>query len=536
MRCSSAADSTRSLIARREFVSGIIFVISCALLMSTSIPFTDALQRLVQHRLGIKSDQLLISTFTLNLALLLFSWRRYRDLRHMEQVQAENDLAAEQANAIGLPGMVDFERQTRLLIEHCARNNAGEVVLLTLDVDHHGLVTDVHGRETADMLLCQVAKSLREIAPPDAIISHAGADEFAIAFACPASNQQQLVATVRHLSQNIDWTFNLADRQLHTTCSMGAVSTLGETLDYPELWRRGQMAMRFAMRRGHGHCIWFGSDMDIELRSRSAVEDAIRIGIPANEFQPYFERQVDLATGRLVGFEVLARWKHDIFSSVPTERFINVAEKSGQIADLSKAIFRTALLEARHWNPEITLSINISPIQMEDPWLAEKLLQLLVETGFPANRLEVEITENALIDDFDLARTILTNLKNQGISLAVDDFGIGYSSLQLLRSLPFDRIKIDKSFIQTIDQSSKSFAIASSIVSLADNLGLPATAEGIETPEIMAKLVELGCQKGQGWYFGRPMPAEEARKIARRPIQLVSGGADRPRQQARHAL
>ncbi len=515
-----AIEVSKTRTARREFISGAVMVFSCGLLLGSYVPFVRTLRTLYRSGIGVGGDQLMITVFLLNLALLLFAWRRYRDLLHLERAQ---EAANKHADVTGLPNMITFEQSVRRQIEDSAFGNGGEIIMLALDVDRHEVVADIHGPETAETLLREIGNALVDIMPAGAIVAHAGTDEFAVAFTCPSLDRQQIVALVRQMTQKIDWIFSINDKHLHATCSIGAATTLGETLDYPELRRRALMAMHFSMRRGHGHCAWFGSDMDMELRSRSAVEDAIRAGIPANEFQPFFEQQIDLATGRVVGFEVLARWQHDTFGSIPVERIIDIAEKTGLIAELSKSVIRTALLEARNWDPGITLSVNISPIQMQDPWLAEKLLQLLVETGFPASRLEVEVTESALVEDFELARTILTNLKNQGIRLALDDFGTGYSSLQHLRSLPFDRLKIDKSFVQTIDESPKAYAIAGSIAALADNLGLPVTAEGVETPAIMERLIELGCEKGQGWHFGRPMPAAEARKLARRPLRVVAG-------------
>jgi EAL domain-containing protein (putative c-di-GMP-specific phosphodiesterase class I) len=171
------------------------------------------------------------------------------------------------------------------------------------------------------------------------------------------------------------------------------------------------------------------------------------------------------------------------------------------------------MLEAKNWDQNLTISVNISPVQLKDPWLAQKIVKLLVETGFPANRLEVEITESSLFKNLSLAQSIVGSLKNQGIRIALDDFGTGYSSLAHLRALPFDRIKIDRSFVSTMNQNPESAAIVNAISGLGASLGVPITAEGIENEALMTKLRELGCTKGQGWFYGQPLSIDGVRAL-----------------------
>jgi EAL domain-containing protein (putative c-di-GMP-specific phosphodiesterase class I) len=185
------------------------------------------------------------------------------------------------------------------------------------------------------------------------------------------------------------------------------------------------------------------------------------------------------------------------------------------------------MMEAKGWDPKLTISVNISPVQLKDPWLAQKIVKLLVETGFPASRLEVEITESSLFKNLSLAQSIVGSLKNQGIKIALDDFGTGYSSLSHLRALPFDRIKIDRSFVSTMLENSESAAIVSAIAGLGSSLSVPITAEGIEQQDIIDKLRELGCTKGQGWFYGQPMSIENVRKmLAERNMLIVKKSAN----------
>jgi EAL domain-containing protein (putative c-di-GMP-specific phosphodiesterase class I) len=253
--------------------------------------------------------------------------------------------------------------------------------------------------------------------------------------------------------------------------------------------------------------------MERLLEERNRIEAGMRNGIPAGEFVPYYEPQVDLLTGRLQGFEVLARWEQPGFGVVMPELFIPVAEECGLIAELSESVMRQAFIEGRDWDPNISLSINISPAQLKDPWLAQKIIKLLTETNFPANRVEIEITETALFDNLGIAQSIITSLKNQGVRVALDDFGTGYSSLAHLRALPFDRIKIDRSFVTSINKDTESAAIVDAITRLGASLGLPITAEGIEDEHIADILKGLGTMAGQGWHYGKPMAIGQTRRM-----------------------
>src|SRR5206468_977590 len=210
---------------------------------------------------------------------------------------------------------------------------------------------------------------------------------------------------------------------------------------------------------------------------------------------------------------MLARWNHPLSGVIAPDVFIPIAEEIGVIGRLSEQVISEALREAASWDPATKISVNISPLQLADGWLAQRIVRILSESGFPADRLVVEITESSLFADIDLARTIVTSLKNQGIRLALDDFGTGFSSLSHLRSLPFDIIKIDRSFVMNINAKRESSAIVRAVTMLAAALRVPVCVEGIENEETYRTVVRLGCQIGQGWYFGKPMPARDAREL-----------------------
>jgi EAL domain-containing protein (putative c-di-GMP-specific phosphodiesterase class I) len=230
---------------------------------------------------------------------------------------------------------------------------------------------------------------------------------------------------------------------------------------------------------------------------------------------PFYQPQIDFETSRIVGFEMLARWNHPSGRLVGPDVFIPVAEETGLIGELSEGLIRQALADAIDWGPAVTLSVNISPVQLRDSSLPAKIADLLYESRFPADRLDLEITESSLIENLPLAQTVTRELKGLGVTITMDDFGTGYSSLAHLRALPFDRIKIDRSFSLSLNRDPESGVIVRAIVNLAHNLGLPVTAEGVESAATDLRLRGLGCDRGQGWLFGKATPAASARALLR---------------------
>jgi EAL domain-containing protein (putative c-di-GMP-specific phosphodiesterase class I) len=277
--------------------------------------------------------------------------------------------------------------------------------------------------------------------------------------------------------------------------------------------RRADIAMDHARSGRVARPVWFDAGMERALIAHGEIEQGIRMGLEHGQFVPYFEPQVDLQSGEIVGFEMLARWIHPLSGVIGPDVFIPVAEEIGVIGRLSEHVIAEALREAATWDPNIKISVNISPSQLADGWLAQRIVRTLADTGFPADRLVIEVTESSLFADLELAKAIVTSLKNQGIRLALDDFGTGFSSLSHLRSLPFDIIKIDRSFVMNINAKRESAAIVRAVTTLAAALHVPVCVEGIENEDCYKAVVRLGCEIGQGWYFGKPMPAEQARDL-----------------------
>jgi diguanylate cyclase (GGDEF)-like protein len=467
-------------------------------------------QALAGHGMG--PDKMLTNAMLLNIALIIFGWRRYRDLSGeiSERRKAEEQarILAEIDPLTGCFNRRSIGPATQDLIASAA--GRGEAVaFIMLDLDNFKLVNDIHGHASGDVLLRETANRMRAALPAEALVARIGGDEFACVVPFDPAKREAVDRLTERLIEAVARPVTCNDAEVETTISAGLTRSDQEgAIDAQILLHMADIAMYQAKKQGRNCHLWFDPSMESELRLRSELENGIRRGIPAGEFVPYYEKQIDLASGELVGFEMLARWNSPSLGVVNPDIFISVAEEIGLIADLSESIIRQALHDARGWDPKLTLSVNISPVQLRDPWFAQKILKLLVEANFPPSRFEIEITESSLHENIGLVRSMITSLKNQGVQVSLDDFGTGYSSLTQLRSLPFDRIKIDRSFVTSLPGNRESATIVQSIVSLGEGLGLPITAEGIENEDVLFELSRFGKFKGQGYLYGRPATAE----------------------------
>lgn len=322
---------------------------------------------------------------------------------------------------------------------------------------------------------------------------------------------------VIRLFETLAQPFRLPELTVELTLSIGlaadhdADGTIGLVVDASTLMHRADMALYHAKKQGRNRYFWFEPSMESELRFRNQLETGIRRGLARGEFVPYYEQQVDLETGALVGFEMLARWRSPQLGLISPDIFVPIAEEIGLINELSERLMDQAFADAREWDDSLTLSINISPVQLRDPWFAQRLLKRLVAAGFPPQRLEIEITESCLHENIGLVRSMIMSLRNQGVQISLDDFGTGYSSLEQLRNLPFDRIKIDRSFVSELKEPGNRSRIVEAIVSLGRGLDLPLTAEGVEDAEILEALKAMGKLKAQGYFYGQPEDADAVR-------------------------
>jgi diguanylate cyclase (GGDEF)-like protein len=415
---------------------------------------------------GATTDQAMVSALLLNIALILLIWRRTSVLSEEVDVYRQAEVRAQHL-AITDPLTNLFNRRaikekTADLTARASRRGKS-VAFMMIDLDGFKKINDLYGHDSGDQLLREVADRMRDTAPPSSILARLGGDEFGICMVFEPEFPETVDRVAEDLVEVLSRPITIGDTDHSITASIGIARPEMDCDGIDMLIRRADIALYAAKKNGRNGFCWFESGMEVELRTRNSLEADIRAAIPNEEFVPYFEQQIDLQTGELAGFEMLARWVSPMRGLIPPDEFIPVAEETGMIGDLSLSIIRKAMLEAKNWDPKLTISVNISPVQLKDPWLAQKIVKLLVETGFPANRLEVEITESSLFKNLSLAQSIVGSLKNQGIQIALDDFGTGYSSLAHLRALPFDRIKIDRSFVSTMLENSESAAIVNAI-------------------------------------------------------------------------
>jgi diguanylate cyclase (GGDEF)-like protein len=467
---------------------------------------------------GNGAEPLLVTALLLNIALIIFSWRRYRELTaEIDERRRAEAQARELAERDPLTGCLNRRAMTAVTDALRARaSERGQAIAYgMIDLDNFKQVNDMHGHQAGDQVLVEFADRVREVLPKSARFARLGGDEFAFVTPFEPARRERIDDLVIRLYELMAQPFRLEQVTLELTMSIGVASdhcidglepltASGDTLLH-----RADIAMYQAKKQGKNRFFWFEPSMENELRFRNELETGIRRGLGRGEFVPYYEQQIDLDTGELVGFEMLARWRSPSLGIVSPEIFIPVAEEMGLISELSEQLMRQAFTDARAWDEELTLSINISPLQLRDPWFAQKLLKLLVEYNFPAHRLEIEITESCLHENIGLVRSMITSLRNQGVKVSLDDFGTGYSSLEQLRTLPFDRLKIDRTFIKDLAENGGKSRIVDAIVSLGRGLEMPITAEGIEHEDILAALRRMGDFKGQGYLYGRPETAEQ---------------------------
>ena len=444
------------------------------------------------------------------IASALKSARLRREIAARRDAEVNAQSIARRDALTGLPNR-------RMLLETLAAAHARDVggAVLLMDLDRFKPVNDAYGHAAGDAVLCEIADRLRSALPRDAVAARLGGDEFA-AFLPGETGGEALMRLaqqiVHRLSEPVSW----AGTHVDVGATIG-VALMPQNGDDPEtLLRSADIAMYRGKREGRGTYRFFEQAMDEELKARVELECALRAAITTGEIKPHYQPLVALPQNTLLGFEVLARWYHPTRGVITPAVFIPIAEDTGLIGDLCFALLRQACMDAKAWPHHLKLAINISPVQFKDRLLAPRLLSIAFETGFSPSRLEVEITESSLTSDLDVARTTLSVLQAAGVSVALDDFGTGYSSLYHLREMRFDKIKIDRSFVQSLGDNEESAKIIGAILGLGRSLGIMTTAEGIENQVNSARLSAMGCQTGQGYLFGKALPAQEIDELVAR--------------------
>jgi predicted signal transduction protein with EAL and GGDEF domain len=356
-----------------------------------------------------------------------------------------------------------------------------------------------------------MSRRLKDLAGRDGVAARLGGDEFALSVRVPAPSEawdDDLDAELENALAHTREALNRAMVIDGFVCRVGA--TLGAAVmgedghGFDTLMRRADLALYDAKRRRRGSAARYRQHMEDMTLAKAEMEMDLRAAVEREEIEPHYMALSDLNDGRIIGYEVLARWRHETRGDIPPAEFIPIAEDAGVITPMMESLLRQACSEVLGWEGAPNLAVNISPVQFRDPWLAGRILGILSETGFPAARLEVELTESVLTSDLAVARDVVLSLKKEGVRIVLDDFGTGYSSLKYLREMPFDRLKIDRSFVQTYRDNPDSRSMVAAIFLLARGLAIGVTAEGIEDAECEAILKNLGCDYGQGYLYGKP--------------------------------
>lgn len=384
--------------------------------------------------------------------------------------------------------------------------------VLLIDLDRFKPINDVYGHTKGDAVLCEIASRLQSVVRKGDTVARIGGDEFAVICTVDTAMETAKEAA-SNLASRIITTISapivIGEDTFSVGASIGIAICPRDGRNQDELLKSADIAMYKSKREGRGKFHFFEKTMDAEARLQSSLEGDLRRAIASQEIEPFYQPLMELSKGKLVGFEILARWHHASMGPITPDRFIPMAEKLGLISSLTLNLLKTACEGAKLWPNDLILALNLSPVQLGDPMLPMQILAVLKENGFPPHRLEIEIAESSLVKDLEGAKAILTSFQRLGMKISLDDFGMGYSSMYNLADLRFDKIKIDRSFIQSMSGDPESLAIVNAVLALSKRLGVPTLAEGVENKEAMISLINSGCEFGQGYLFGQAVPISE---------------------------
>lgn len=443
---------------------------------------------------------------------LLYYEGTVEDVTERRQYQARLEHQATHDPLTGLPNRTLLRDRLRQAMA-AARRGSGRVACAFVDLDNFKYVNDSLGHAAGDTLIIETARRLRESLRGVDTVARYGGDEFVLVLADHGS-LNQAVATLERIQRAINAPFFIDGRELRIDCSIGISLYPGDGDDIETLLRHANTAMHHAKELGKGQFQFYTGELNSAAHQRLALESALRGALDAGELSVVYQPKVD-PFGNCCGFEALLRWNSEELGGISPERFVPLAEEIGLIEPMTEFVLRTACREALGWKSgpgaaPLSVAVNLSARLFSDDSLAARVAAILAETGLPAERLEIEITESALLGDFERTAAIIESLRALGARIALDDFGTGYSSLSYLQKLPLDIVKIDRSFVSRCENGGEAMAIPRAIISLGRSLHLRIVAEGVENARQLAMLAAYGCEEFQGYLIARPLTPADA--------------------------
>ncbi len=442
------------------------------------------------------------------------------DITERRNAEQERLLAKKQVHHMarhdgltGLPNRRFLLEEFQVLSEEITPGT--KIAILCLGLVGFKAINDAYGRATGDLLLCRVAARLRTCMNLSDILCRLGDDEFAI-LRIGVKSDDEVRNLARLLIASVEEPYNLAETPVELGVIVGFAVALKSDQSLDELIQTADIALDHSRAGGSGTYVQYEPGMDAHILARQKMKVALRRALARNELEVQYQPLINLHTGRVATFEALVRWTHPELGAISPADFIPVAEETGLIGALGEWILREACIEATRWPPDISLAVNLSPLQFRSQELAATVRAILDASGQQASRLQLEITESVLLNDSDRNLEILKEIRNLGVKIAIDDFGTGYSSLGYLRIFPFDKIKVDRSFINDLPDSKECLAIVRAVAAIGRSLGIITTVEGVEHQDQLDLVRAEGFDEAQGYYFARPMPADRALEFSQR--------------------